>query len=85
MCWETVEYFVTRLASASEPLLGIQIAFCAHQIRDQAGPSRLMARADPRSVIAVEILVEQQVVAPVRIVLKRSDAAEYRALPVLVA
>ena len=34
------------------------------QLRDTAGPSRLMACAKARSVVAVKILMEQEVVAP---------------------
>src|SRR5436190_15518678 len=55
------------------------------QVRDQTGPSGLVAGADARAVVAVEMLVEQQVVAPVRIVLELLHAAENRALAVLVA
>ena len=40
-----------------------------------AGPARLVAGAEPGAVVAVEILVEQDVVAPVRIVLELLGAA----------
>src|SRR5580700_9845694 len=40
------------------------------QRRHQGGPSRLMRRSQSRSVVAVEILVKQHVIAPVGILLK---------------
>ena len=39
------------------------------QLRDQASPAGLVAGADARAVVAVEVLVEEDVVPPVRIVL----------------
>src|SRR6516162_8345143 len=41
-----------------------------HDARDDAGPSGLMARAEAGAVVAVEVLVEQHEIAPVRIVLE---------------
>src|SRR5262245_15266977 len=40
-----------------------------HATGDDAGPSRLVARAEPGAVVAVEVLVEQHEIAPVRILL----------------
>src|SRR5208337_5294740 len=40
------------------------------QFRHHPGPSGLVAGADPRAVVAMEILEEQETVAPVRICLK---------------
>ena len=37
------------------------------QLGDQAGPAGLMAGAEPGAVVAVEVFVEQDQVAPVRI------------------
>ena len=55
------------------------------QLRDQAGPAGLVAGAEAGAVVAVEVLVEEQVVAPVRIVLERRLAAEHRAAALAVA
>src|SRR4051812_35204762 len=41
-----------------------------HQGSDETGPACLMARAQPCSVVAVEVLVEQDQVAPVWIFLE---------------
>src|SRR5262245_46324864 len=51
------------------------------KIRHQRGPSGLMARADSCAVVAVEMLVEQQMIAPVGIGLNLRSAAEDRAAP----
>src|SRR5262249_27865327 len=55
------------------------------QRRDNSGPPGLMARTEPRAVVAVEILVEQQQIAPVRVVLERRRAAVHSPPAVLVA
>ena len=41
-----------------------------HEPGDDAGPAGLVAGAEAGAVVAVEVLVEQQAVAPVRIVLE---------------
>src|SRR5690349_6856097 len=41
-----------------------------HDPRDDAGPAGLVARAEARAVVAVEVFVEQDQVAPVRILLE---------------
>jgi L-rhamnose isomerase len=46
---------------------------------DQAGPAGLMVGPQTRAVIAVEILVEQDIVAPVRVGLKFIYSAINRA------
>jgi hypothetical protein len=46
---------------------------------DQAGPPRLMTRANPSAVVTVKVFVEQNVVTPVGIGLKRLTAAIDRA------
>ena len=38
--------------------------------RDHSGPPGLVARAEARAVVAVEVLVEEEVVAPVRVFLE---------------
>ena len=40
------------------------------QLRHQAGPAGLVAGADASPVVAVKVLVKQDVLAPVRVVLK---------------
>ena len=42
---------------------------------DQAGPAGLVARAEAGAVVAVEVLVEEQQVAPVRVLLEQPLAA----------
>ena len=52
------------------------------QLRHEPGPTRLMAGADARTVVAVEVFVEQHQVAPVRIRLIARVAAVHRPLAV---
>src|SRR5262245_11288344 len=49
--------------------------------RDQPGPSGLVARPDPGTVVAVEVLIEEDEVAPVRIVLECCVPAMHWASP----
>src|SRR5512135_944739 len=51
------------------------------ELRDEARPARLVARADAGAVVAVEVLVEEHVVAEVRVRLEPLVAAEDRAPP----
>src|SRR3982750_4095429 len=57
-------------------LAGFERPFCRcrgeqmHRARDDSRPSGLMAGAEPRAVVAVEVFVEQQQVAPVRVLLE---------------
>src|SRR5208283_90733 len=51
------------------------------QFRHHAGPSGLVAGADPRAVVAMEILEEQETVAPVRICLKSLRSSIHRSPP----
>src|SRR5262249_55562480 len=48
------------------------------QLGDERGPSGLVARADRRAGVAVEILVKRNQVAPVRVGLKARVVAEHR-------
>jgi len=55
------------------------VALLLDQLGDEAGPAGLMARAEPRAIIAVEILEEEEAVAPIGIVLETLHPAEDRA------
>ena len=70
-------YFSSLLASLLSILL--------NQLCHKGGPAGLMAGAYARAVIAVEILVEGNQVAPVWIILKLLGAAEDRPPAILVA
>src|SRR3954465_5299259 len=52
---------------------------------DDAGPAGLVAGADPGAVVAVEVFVEQQVVAEVRVFLKLFGPAERGSAAIFVA
>src|SRR4030095_2200973 len=56
-----------------------------HQWRDEPGPPGLMACTEARTVVALEVLVEQEVVAPVRIGLEHPRVAIHRPACVIVA
>src|SRR5271166_2194160 len=56
-----------------------------HQLRDDAGPSGLVARSNSGSRIAVEVLMEQHQVTPVRIGLELFEIAEHRAATIFIA
>ena len=43
-----------------------------HDSRDRPGPSRLVACADPRAGVAMEVLIEQGVISPMGIFLEFS-------------
>src|SRR4051812_2290210 len=57
-------------------LAGFERPFCRcrgeqmHRARDDSRPSGLMAGAEPGAVVAVEVFVKQQQVAPVRVLLE---------------
>src|SRR5262249_46362176 len=55
-----------------------------HHTRNHTGPSGLMAGAEPSPVIAVEILVEENEVTPVRVLLELVAAAVNRAIALVV-
>jgi len=50
--------------------IGVELAQALDQPGHQAGPPGLVGRTEPGSVVAVEVLVEQDEVTPVRVVLK---------------
>ena len=52
---------------------------------DQSGPPRLVAGAEAGAVVAVEVLMERNVVTPVRILLELFRAAEHRTLTGVIA
>ena len=54
------------------------------QLRDEAGPARLMRGTDAAAGVAVEVLVEGDQIAPVRIVLEQVLVPEDRASALLV-
>src|SRR5262245_14477775 len=56
-----------------------------HRPRDEAGPAGLMARANARAVVALEILVEEQTITPVRVLLESLIPAKHRAASVGIA
>ena len=67
-----------------EHLLGIR---CSKQVQaagDQAGPARLVAGAQPGAIVAVEVFMKKDEVAPVRVLLKLPDTAVDRTPAVLV-
>ena len=64
-----------RRLSQFEHLLGRRRREQVHQARDDAGPSGLVAGAETGAVVAVEVLVEQEEIAPVRILLELPRAA----------
>src|SRR5262245_44020124 len=72
------------LAYLQEPL-GVQQAIELDDFGHDAGPAGLVAGAEPGAVVAVEILIEQNVIAPVRVGLELLRAAVHRPPPVLVA
>src|SRR6516164_1666099 len=66
-------------------LLRIQVTVELDEFRNQPRPARLMAGSKTRSVVSVEVLIEQQVVPPVEIVLKLLCAPVHRPSASLVA
>src|SRR5712692_5696691 len=62
-----------ELIVRSDPLLTALF----NQFCDQTGPAGLMASADPGAIVAVEVFVEKDQIAPVRIALKELGAARH--------
>jgi hypothetical protein len=58
------------------------LAALLQQLGHQARPARLMAGADAGAVVAVEVLVERDEAAPVRVALEDLRSAVDRAAPV---
>src|SRR5829696_9404360 len=80
--WWTTER--TGLASLQH-LFGIERSEELRQLRHEPGPSGLMTRAQPGAVVAVEVLVEEHMIAPVRIILECRRAAVHRPVTVGIA
>src|SRR5271157_3948818 len=66
-------------------LIGIEVAEQFYHLRHQAGPAGLMACSQTSAIISVEILVEQDVILPVRIGLKFLRSPVNRSTASLVA
>src|SRR5215831_5905914 len=64
-----------RLSAGFEETLRVELAKDLDEGSDEAGPAGLVAGAEAGAVVAVEVLVEEQVVPPVGIVLEFGDAA----------
>ena len=65
--------------------LGIKPAKVFDQTADNPGPSGLMAGPDAGAVVAMEVLVKQQVVVPIRITLKFFGTTVHRPTAAFVA
>src|SRR5438105_15770313 len=66
------------LSAALQEGLGIELPEDIDQTGDDPRPSRLVAGAEAGAVVAVEVFVEQQMIAPMGIALKFFGAPEYR-------
>ncbi|HYX59139.1 MAG TPA: hypothetical protein VE888_09030, partial [Streptosporangiaceae bacterium] len=64
--------------------IGVELTHALDQPGHEAGPAGLVGGTQPGSVVAVEVLVEQDQVTPVRVVLKEPGSAVDGALPVTV-
>ena len=73
------------LRSTPASCFGVEPPEQVEQRRDEPGPAGLVAGAEPGAVVAVEVLVEEDQVAPVRIVLELRRAAVDRPPPIGVA
>ena len=71
--------FERRRQSALQYGLGVDVAKIFDQTGDDTGPAGLVAGANAGAVVAMEVLVEQQVVASIGIALKLFGAAKDRA------
>src|ERR1700755_1950070 len=74
-----------RPCTLCEYLPGVDGGEEMHDARDDARPARLVVRPDSGAVVAVEVLVELQVVAPVRVRLELLSAAVECAAAVAIA
>src|SRR5712691_5409081 len=76
---------ITRECTTRAENPGWLLAALLQELGDEAGPARLVARADAGAVVAVEVLVEQNHVTPVRVALELLRVAEDRPVTVLAA
>src|SRR3954451_15201280 len=78
------DLFATGPFPEFQEALWVHEAVVLHQRGDEAGPAGLVAGTQARAVVAVEVLVEEQVVAPVRVGFDLLGPAIDRPLAVLV-
>jgi hypothetical protein len=64
---------------------GVELAEYVDETGDNAGPACLMAGADAGAVIAMEVLLEQQIVPPGRVALEVLGSAKDRPAAVCIA
>src|SRR6202000_3032622 len=64
-----------------QKLLSVNAAEKLDQFCDQAGPSGLVAGAQARAVVAMEVLIEQDVILPLGIGLELLRASVHRPTP----
>ena len=65
-------------------LLGVQQTVQLDGLRHEPGPARLMARTQSSAVVSMEVFIEEDVIAPMRIALELLRAAVDRALALLI-
>ena len=58
---------INREASSFQYLLCIETPVKLKLLRHEARPARLVARAETRSIVTVEVFIEEYVVAPFRV------------------
>src|SRR5262249_165868 len=72
-------------ASAFEQFRAVQAPDQIQFFGDEAGPSGLVAGADTRAVVTMEVFVKQKIIAEVGIRLELFDSAENGSTPVVIA
>src|SRR5216684_6393747 len=72
---------ITRECTTRAENPGWLLAALLEELGDEAGPARLVARADAGAGVAVEVLVEEHEVSPVGVRAPFLDAAVDRSLP----
>ena len=65
----------------TRPICAALLPRLLNQFRHQSRPSSLMAGPDTGTVVPMEIFIEQDVIAPMRIVLQSIRSAEHRTFP----
>src|SRR5207344_2522717 len=64
---------------------GIEHSVHLYHPRDEARPAGLVTRTESRAIVAMEVFVEQDVVAPMRVGLELFRPAEHRSPTLLIA
>src|SRR6516225_1372691 len=79
--WDSALVLAYKRSSPAsfEHLLWIQVAVKLDEFPDQPRPARLMAGPQARPIVSMEVLVEQQVIPPMRIGLELLDASVHGA------